>query len=100
MSAVEKIVKSIAPSIYGHPLIKKGIAATLFGGQPKKVDGKHSIRGDIHMLLMGDPGTAKSQFLKYAQTLTPRNVYATGRRDVHVDTYTFTILAASLFVTG
>ncbi|KAL0040074.1 hypothetical protein WJX79_005133 [Trebouxia sp. C0005] len=76
---VEKIVKSIAPSIYGHPLIKKGIAATLFGGQPKKVDGKHSIRGDIHMLLMGDPGTAKSQFLKYAQTLTPRNVYATGQ---------------------
>ena len=78
MSAVDKIVKSIAPSIYGHPLIKKGMAAALFGGEPKKVEGKHSIRGDIHMLLMGDPGTAKSQFLKYAQTVTPRHVYVTG----------------------
>ena len=103
MSAVDKIVKSIAPSIYGHSLIKKGMAATLFGGQTKKVDGKHSIRGDIHMLLMGDPGTAKSQFLKYAQTVTQRNVYVTGeyhKQNLHVDTYTFTILAASLTVTG
>ncbi len=78
MSVVDRIVKSIAPSIYGHPLIKKGMAAALFGGEPKKVDGKHRIRGDIHMLLMGDPGTAKSQFLKYAQKVTARHVYVTG----------------------
>jgi len=39
----------------------------MFGGQPKDVNGKHRIRGDINVLLLGDPGTAKSQFLKYTE---------------------------------
>lgn len=59
-----QIVKSIAPSIYGHEDIKTAIALAMFGGQEKNVEGKHRLRGDINVLLMGDPGTAKSQFLK------------------------------------
>lgn len=52
----------MAPSIYGHRDIKTAIACSLFGGVSKNVSGKHSIRGDINVLLLGDPGTAKSQF--------------------------------------
>lgn len=59
-----QIVKSIAPSIYGHEDIKTAIALAMFGGQEKNVEGKHRLRGDINILLLGDPGTAKSQFLK------------------------------------
>lgn len=59
-----QIVKSIAPSIYGHEDIKTAIALAMFGGQEKNVKGKHRLRGDINCLLLGDPGTAKSQFLK------------------------------------
>lgn len=60
----QQIVKSIAPSIYGHEDIKTAIALAMFGGQEKNVEGKHRLRGDINVLLLGDPGTAKSQFLK------------------------------------
>lgn len=59
--AGERIVKSIAPSIYGHANIKQGIALALFGGQEKHPSATHRLRGDINMLLLGDPGTAKSQ---------------------------------------
>jgi len=76
---VDKIFKSIAPSIYGHEIVKKAIALTLFGGVPKDVGGKHKLRGDINMLLLGDPGCAKSQFLKYVQQIFKRSVYTTGK---------------------
>lgn len=59
-----QIIKSIAPSIYGHEDMKTAIALAMFGGQEKNVEGKHRLRGDINVLLLGDPGTAKSQFLK------------------------------------
>ena len=59
-----QIIKSIAPSIYGHEDIKTALALAMFGGQGKNVQGKHRLRGDINVLLLGDPGTAKSQFLK------------------------------------
>ena len=62
----KRIIKSIAPSIYGHEDIKAAIALSLFGGVPKDIDHKLRIRGDINVLLLGDPGTAKSQFLKFA----------------------------------
>lgn len=76
---IDKIISSMAPSIYGHRDIKTAIACSLFGGVPKDVNGKHSIRGDINILLLGDPGTAKSQILKYAEKTSSRAVFATGQ---------------------
>ncbi|KAI6026128.1 MCM-domain-containing protein [Pisolithus microcarpus] len=75
----KRIIKSIAPSIYGHEDIKTAIALSLFGGVPKDVKRKHRIRGDINVLLLGDPGTAKSQFLKYVEKTAHRSVFATGQ---------------------
>ena len=74
-----RIQKSIAPSIYGHDDIKTAIALSLFGGVPKDVGGKHRIRGDINVLLLGDPGTAKSQFLKYVEKTASRAIFTTGQ---------------------
>lgn len=74
-----RIIRSIAPSIYGHHDIKTAIALSLFAGQPKNVQGKHPIRGDINVLLLGDPGMAKSQFLKYVEKTAHRAVYTTGQ---------------------
>ncbi|KAK4999108.1 MCM DNA helicase complex subunit [Elasticomyces elasticus] len=76
---VNKIVNSIAPSIYGHTDIKTAVALSLFGGVSKEAQGKHSIRGDINILLLGDPGTAKSQVLKYIESTAHRAVFATGQ---------------------
>ena len=75
----QKIIRSVAPSIYGHDDIKTAIALSMFGGVGKDVYGKHRIRGDINVLLLGDPGTAKSQFLKYVEKTSPRAVYTTGQ---------------------
>nr|XP_032522476.1 DNA replication licensing factor Mcm2 [Danaus plexippus plexippus] len=66
----ERIVQSIAPSIYGYDYIKRGLALALFGGEPKNPGEKHKLRGDINVLICGDPGTAKSQFLKYTEKVT------------------------------
>ena len=76
---VDKIVHSIAPSIYGHDDIKTAVALSLFGGVSKEAQGKHKIRGDINVLLLGDPGTAKSQILKYVEKTAHRAVFATGQ---------------------
>jgi DNA replication licensing factor MCM2 len=82
----ERIVQSIAPSIYGQEFPKTALAMSLFGGVPKNDTGAgsgnnqhHRIRGDVNVLLLGDPGTAKSQLLKYAQHTAPRAVYSTGK---------------------
>jgi DNA replication licensing factor MCM2 len=74
-----KIFNSIAPSIYGHQHVKMGLALSMFGGCAKNVNGKHRIRGDINVLMLGDPGTAKSQFLKYCEKTAPRAIYTTGK---------------------
>lgn len=74
-----RIIRSIAPSIYGHHDIKTAIALSLFAGVPKNVQGKHPIRGDINVLMLGDPGTAKSQFLKYVEKTAHRAVFTTGQ---------------------
>merc|ERR1712226_506625 len=75
----ERIIASIAPSIYGHDDIKRALALALFGGQPKDKSDKHRVRGDLNVLLCGDPGTAKSQFLKYLEKIAPRAIFTTGQ---------------------
>lgn len=75
----KKLINSVAPSIHGHNYIKTAIMLAMFGGEPKDVQGKHKIRGDINVLLLGDPGTAKSQFLKYVEKTFHRVVYTTGK---------------------
>ncbi|XP_043271583.1 DNA replication licensing factor Mcm2 [Venturia canescens] len=75
----DRIVASIGPSIYGHDYIKRALALAIFGGEAKNPGNKHKVRGDINVLLCGDPGTAKSQFLKYVEKIAPRAVFATGQ---------------------
>ena len=74
-----KIFNSIAPSIYGHEFIKRSLALAMFGGVSKDVNNKHRIRGDINILVLGDPGTAKSQLLSYVNKVFHRSVYTTGK---------------------
>merc|ERR1719156_473845 len=59
--------------------VKTAIALSIMGGQRKVAAGKHRIRGDINTLIVGDPGLAKSQFLKYIEQTFPRAVYTTGK---------------------
>jgi len=75
----QRIIKSIGPSIYGHDNIKTALAMAMFSGEPKQFENGHRIRGDINVLILGDPGTAKSQFLKYAEKTSHRAVYTTGK---------------------
>ena len=75
----ERIMASIAPSIYGHENIKRAIALSLFSGVAKNPGKKHKVRGDINILLCGDPGTGKSQFLKYVTKVAQRPVFTTGQ---------------------
>ncbi len=74
-----KLVHSIAPSIYGYEDIKEAILYLLLGGVPKLLSDGVSIRGDSHSLIIGDPGTAKSQLLQYVARIAPRGLYTSGR---------------------
>lgn len=76
---IDRIINSMAPSIYGHTDIKTAVALSLFGGVAKTTKGAHHVRGDINVLLLGDPGTAKSQVLKYVEKTAHRAVFATGQ---------------------
>jgi len=73
-----KIIGSIAPSIYGYEHIKEAIMYLLFGGVPKTLP-DITIRGELNVLLIGDPGTAKSQLLQYVARVAPRGLYTSGR---------------------
>ncbi|EDO48453.1 predicted protein [Nematostella vectensis] len=73
------IARSIAPSIYGSVDIKKCIACLLFGGSRKRLPDGLTRRGDINVLLLGDPGTAKSQLLKFVEKVSPIGVYTSGK---------------------
>jgi replicative DNA helicase Mcm len=74
-----KIINSTAPSIQGYREVKEAIALQLFGGAPKELEDKTRIRGDIHILIVGDPGIGKSQMLKYVSKLAPRGIYTSGK---------------------
>ncbi len=73
-----KVIQSIAPSIYGYEHIKESIMYLLFGGVAKQLP-DIKIRGDMNVLLIGDPGTAKSQLLQYVSRIAPRGLYTSGR---------------------
>ncbi|UPK89695.1 hypothetical protein LCI18_000630 [Fusarium solani-melongenae] len=75
----ELLAKSIAPEIYGHLDVKKALLLLLIGGVTKEMGDGMKIRGDINICLMGDPGVAKSQLLKYISKVAPRGVYTSGR---------------------
>ena len=75
----EKLIGSISPSIYGYDEIKEAMVLQLFAGVPKDLPDGSRIRGDIHLLLVGDPGVAKSQMLTYLVHLAPRGLYTSGK---------------------
>ncbi|CAN6327935.1 unnamed protein product [Urochloa humidicola] len=75
-----QILQSFCPSIYGHELVKAGITLALFGGvQKNSMDqNKVPVRGDIHIVVVGDPGLGKSQLLQAAAAVSPRGIYVCG----------------------
>ncbi|MBO4247853.1 ATP-binding protein [Halomicrobium sp. IBSBa] len=75
----DKMVGAIAPSIYGYEREKLAMMLQLFSGVTKHLPDGSRIRGDLHMLLIGDPGTGKSQMLSYIQNIAPRSVYTSGK---------------------
>lgn len=76
----EKIINSIAPSIYGYNEVKEAIALQLFGGRfGKKLPDGTSVRPDIHLLLVGEPGVAKSRMLQYVDQIAPKSIYMSGK---------------------
>ena len=75
----EKMVGAIAPSIYGYDKEKMAMMIQLFSGVSKSLPDGSRIRGDLHMLLIGDPGTGKSQLLSYIRQIAPRSVYTSGK---------------------
>jgi replicative DNA helicase Mcm len=80
----QKITESIAPSVYGYSREKLAVTLQLFGGVTKQLPEGSRIRGDIHVLLVGDPGTARTTLLRYASRLAPRSVYTNGSQTSQV----------------
>jgi DNA replication licensing factor MCM6 len=74
-----RLVNSLAPMVYGHEIVKKGLLLQLMGGLSKTTPEGMSLRGDINICIVGDPSTSKSQFLKYICSFLPRAVYTSGK---------------------
>ncbi len=79
VNVYQKLVNSIAPSVYGHDEIKGALVLQLMGGVRKERPDGTSTRGDMHILLVGDPGAAKSTLLTYISKMAPRARYVAGR---------------------
>lgn len=77
--AFDVLAASFAPAIYGHWIVKRGIILQLLQGVPREFSSSSRIRGDINILLIGDPGSAKSQMLRVVKQLIPISVQTTGR---------------------
>lgn len=75
----ERLVSSIAPSVYGFKEVKEAILLQLFSGIRKKKSDGGKTRGDIHVLLVGDPGVAKSVTLKFVSSIAPKGRYVSGK---------------------
>merc|ERR1712018_967922 len=73
------LINSLFPTIHGNDEVKRGITLMLFGGVPKTTGESTSLRGDINVCVVGDPSTAKSQFLKMVADFSPRAVYTSGK---------------------
>ncbi|MGM5487587.1 MAG: minichromosome maintenance protein MCM [Nanobdellota archaeon] len=76
---IKRLVESLAPSIYGHDKIKEALMLQLVGGVKKKRDDGVRTRGDMHILLIGDPGAGKSQLLKRVHTIAPKSRFVSGK---------------------
>jgi replicative DNA helicase Mcm len=77
--AYDKLIRSVAPSIYGHELHKEAALLLMIGSPQKKLPDGSTLRGDLNVLLVGDPGTGKSELLKYVARIAPRGLYTSGR---------------------
>ncbi|MBR9679194.1 MAG: minichromosome maintenance protein MCM [Nanoarchaeota archaeon] len=75
----DRIFSSIAPTVLGYDEIKQSIALQIFGGVRKVKSDETAVRGDVHILLIGDPGVGKSMMLTYVNKLAPKSVYVTGK---------------------
>ena len=78
-NVIDVMRDSLAPTIYGMDIEKEALVLQMFGGVRKVMRDGTRIRGDIHILLVGDPGTAKSQFLQRIADLAPRGIYTSGK---------------------
>ena len=74
-----RLVNSLAPMVYGHEIVKKGLLLQLMGGVSKVTPEGMQLRGDLNICIVGDPSTSKSQFLKYICSFLPRAVYTSGK---------------------
>lgn len=74
----QMLSKSVAPNIFGHEVVKEAVTLQMFGGVKKEI-AKQKFRGNIHVLLVGDPSTGKSKILEYANILAPKSIYVAGK---------------------
>ncbi|HUI00197.1 MAG TPA: minichromosome maintenance protein MCM [Nitrososphaerales archaeon] len=77
--AYQKLIRSMAPGILGHEAVKEAILLLLVGGPVTVLPDGTKLRGDINVFLVGDPGVAKSEMLKFAAQVAPRGMFASGR---------------------
>ncbi len=75
----DMLINSVAPSIYGHEIVKESIILQLFGGVKKILPNNQTIRGNIHVLLVGDPSVGKSQILQATDKIAPKSIYFAGK---------------------